>query len=946
MQDKSYRNIGKRKTTPTRRRRVTTSIRRGKKRKKLSPAAKQALKKKILTIAAIVAGVGLALIIGLFAYLAKDLPSPNKINQRDVAESTKIYDRTGDTLLYEVHGEVKRTLVPLDQVTDHAQKATIAAEDQHFYKHFGFDPKGILRSMFSNVTSDTRVGGSTITQQFVKNSILTSEKTYTRKIKELILSLEIELKFSKEEILQMYLNEIPYGSNAYGIEAAAQEFFSKSAKDLTLAEAALLASLPQRPTYFSPYGSRTDELKERQEWILDRMAEDDYITQEEADAAKLDKLEYTEAQGGIIAPHFVMYVKEQLVEKYGEATIEQGGLQIFTTLDLNLQKIAEEVVPAGIAGNAKYNASNAALVAVNPKNGQILAMQGSKDYWDKANEGNVNVAIRDRQPGSSFKPFAYARAFEKGYTPNTIVFDLPTSFSDSYKPGNYSNSHSGPVSMRKSLAMSKNVTSVKTLYLAGVEETIELARNMGITTLGSADRYGLSLVLGGGEVKLLDETAAFGVFANNGVKQEKTPILKIVNQDGQIVVDNTNRDGKQVLDTEVAKMINDILSDNGARSGVFGSRSSLTLGSRPVAAKTGTTQEYRDGWTVGYTPSLATGVWAGNNDNTPMKAGAAGIYVAGPIWNSFMSQALANSEVEEFDKPQPVRTKKAILNGQLSEEQTVKLCKPSMKLATENCPEHLVEEKIFKKVHTILYYVDKNNPQGPYPKSPQADPQFNRWEGPVRSWAEGQDFSLEDPPTETDDMHTPDKQPTVEFTTPVDNGIVSTTTVTASTQVSSAMGVKKVEFYVDDIKVGTDSAGPYAYTYNFSSVANGYHTLTAKIYDIVDNTNQASINVNVKLDRPPVIETITPPPAITLAKDNFPYALTAEASAAAGVKNVKFYASDGSSASLISSITPKNGSTFSTSWSYPGAGTYQIYATVLDAQDRTTSTARSNITVE
>ncbi|MBU1178607.1 transglycosylase domain-containing protein, partial [Patescibacteria group bacterium] len=567
MQDKSFRNIKKRILSSQ------SNKHRAKNRKKRSAAEKKALKKKILTIAGIMAGVGLVLVIGIFTYLAKDLPSPDKINKRDVAESTKIYDRTGDTLLYEVHGEVKRTLVQLDQITDQAQKATIAAEDQHFYKHFGFDPRGITRSLFSNVTKDTRVGGSTITQQFVKNSILTSEKTYSRKIKELILALEIELKFSKEEILQMYLNEIPYGANAYGIEAASQEFFNKSAKDLTLAEAALLASLPQRPTYLSPYGSHTDELKGRQEWVLDRMAEDGYITKDEAEAAKQDKLEYAEAQGGIIAPHFVMYVKEQLAEKYGESTIEEGGLQIYTTLDLNLQRLAEKVVPEGIAKNTKYNASNAALVAVNPKNGQILAMQGSKDYWDKDNDGNVNVAIRDRQPGSSFKPFAYAKAFEKGYTPDTMLFDLPTSFSDSYKPENYDRSSSGPINMRKSLAMSKNIPSVKTLYLAGVEDTIELARNMGITTLGSADRYGLSLVLGGGEVKLLDETAAFGVFANNGVKQEKISILKIVNQSGQVMVDNTNQDGKQVLDTEVAKMINDVLSDNGARSGVFGSHS-------------------------------------------------------------------------------------------------------------------------------------------------------------------------------------------------------------------------------------------------------------------------------------------------------------------------------------------------------------------------------------
>ena len=945
MLDKSYRNINKTKSAYAKSPRRTSKKKRRKpsKRKKL---ISKSLKKKLLIVAGVLVGLGLVATIGLFAYLAKDLPSPNKINARQVAESTKIYDRTGDTLLYEVHGEVKRTVVPLDQINDYVQEATISAEDQHFYKHMGFDPKGILRSVFSNVSQNTKVGGSTITQQFVKNSILTPEKTYTRKIKELILALEIEVKFSKDEILQMYLNEIPYGSNAYGVEAAAQEFFGKSAKDLTLAESALLASLPQRPTYYSPYGSYTDELKIRQEWILDRMAEDDYITSEEAEQAKQEKLNYSEAQGGIIAPHFVMYVKEKLVEKYGENVIEQGGLQVYTTLDINLQKMAEQAVSEGVTKNQKYSASNAALVAVNPKNGQIVAMQGSKDYWDKANEGNVNVAIRDRQPGSSFKPFAYAKAFDKGYTPDTILFDLNTDFGTNYKPQNYDKSQSGPMTMRKALAMSKNIPAVKTLYLAGVDQTIDLAHEMGITTLNEKDRYGLSLVLGGGEVKLLDEVAAFGVFANDGVKHEKQAILKIIDNNGKVIEENNDSAGKQVLESQVARQVNDILSDNRSRSGVFGSKSDLTLGSRPVAAKTGTTQEYRDGWTVGYTPSLAAGAWAGNNDNAIMKSGAAGIYVAAPIWNAFMSQALADTGVEQFTKPEPVRTKKAILDGKLATEQTVKLCKPSMKLATETCPKSLIEERTYKKVHTILYYVDKDNPRGPYPKKPQADPQFSRWEGPVRGWAESQGYSLEDPPTETDDMHTPDKQPKIEITSPSDSSTITDSSLTVTTSVSSSVGVKKVEFYIDGIKMGTDSTGPYAFTYNLASVSNGYHKLSAKIYDIVENTSETNITVNIKLDKLPVVELITPSPALTLSKGSFPYVLTAEASASAGIKNVKFYSTGGSSAGLIDTVFPNGSSTFVTSWVYPKPGNYQVYATVLDNKDRTVSTYKSKVTVE
>jgi membrane peptidoglycan carboxypeptidase len=387
-----------------------------------------------------------------------------------------------------VHGEVKRTVVPLDQISDYIKDATIAAEDQYFYKHFGFDPVGILRAAFTNLSSGEKPGGSTITQQFVKNSILTPEKTYTRKIKELILSLQMEMKFDKDEILQMYLNEIPYGSNAYGVQAAAQTYFAKNASELSIAEAAVLASMPQAPTYYSPYGSHMEDLKIRQEWVLDRMTELEFISSEEAEKAKAEELNFEELKGGIIAPHFVIYVKEQLVEKYGEKMVEQGGLQVYTTLDMDMQRTAERVVPEGVTNNEKYNASNAALVAINPKNGDILAMQGSKDYWDKDNDGNVNVALSNRQPGSSFKPFAYAKAFEKGYTPDTILFDLITDFGGGYIPKNYNLSESGPLTMRASLANSKNITAVKTLYLAGVDSTIDLATKMGISTLNDPER--------------------------------------------------------------------------------------------------------------------------------------------------------------------------------------------------------------------------------------------------------------------------------------------------------------------------------------------------------------------------------------------------------------------------------------------------------------------------
>ncbi|NQU99716.1 MAG: PBP1A family penicillin-binding protein [Parcubacteria group bacterium] len=906
-------------------------------------------KRNVLKVGLICIGLGLVSVIGIFAYFSKDLPSPNRINDRNVVESTKIYDRTGDTLLYEIHGEAKRTLVSLDQVVDYSEKATIAAEDKDFYKHFGFDPKGIARSVFLNVQSDNRVGGSTITQQFVKNSILTSEKTYTRKIKELILAVEIELKFTKEEILQMYLNEIPYGSNAYGIEAASETFFEKSANELTLAEAALLASLPQRPTYYSPYGNHQEDLKLRQEWILDRMAEDGYITQDEADSAKEDELAYAEEKEGIIAPHFVLYVRDKLTEKYGDKFIQEGGLKVYTTLDYEMQLKAEQAVLAGVERNYSQGASNAALVAIDPKTGQILAMQGSKDYFDKENDGNVNVAIRDRQPGSSFKPYAYAKAFEKGYTPDTILFDLETDFSSDYRPRNYDLSQNGPVTIKKALAGSLNIPAVKTLYLAGLEDTMDFAKKLGINTLNDPDRYGLSLVLGGGEIKLLEHAAAFSVFANDGLKYEKTAILKIIDKEGKTLENNEQREGEQVVDQQVARQISGILSDNGERSYVFGSSNDLVL-SRPAAAKTGTTQEYRDAWTVGFTPNLAAGVWVGNNDNATMSQGAGGIKLAAPIWNGFMEDALQGMDVEEFQTADRVDTKKAILNGKTAQETKVTICMPSEKLATERCPEDMKEERSYRKVHSILYYVDKNNPQGAIPSNPASDPQFSKWEGPVRAWAEGQGYKDEEPPTEYDDMHEAKNEPSIQITSPKEKEAITDSPDTIVVTTSAPLGIKKVEFFLDGALIGADLTGPYQQSFDATKYENGSHVITARIYDIVGNRKEDKVNIEIDISRPPSITLSSPSNGISLAKSNFPQTVSAQVSASNGVDNVKFYAenigTDGDG--LLKRIEPSSASqtNFSTSWSYPGSGTYTVYAVILDDDGKSAYTGRATVVVE
>ena len=679
---------------------------------------------------------GLLVAIGVFAYYAKDLPSPGKLNKRQVVESTKIYDRTGDHLLYEIHGEEKRTTIPLKDMGDIIKAATIASEDQTFYQHYGVQFKAVARAaIYDLLGRKVSQGGSTITQQLIKNTVLTNEKTFTRKVKEVILSVELEQRFSKDEILEMYLNEIPYGSNAYGIQAAAQTFFGKDAKDLKLAESALLASLPKAPTYYSPYGSHQDELKWRQEYVLDQMAHLGYVTADQAQSAKdFDILsEIRPFQENISAPHFVMYVKEQLVAKYGEKQVQEGGMKVYTTLDWEKQQIAEEAVRRGAAANAKYRASNAALVAIDPKTGQILAMVGSKDYFDKSIDGNVNVAVRDRQPGSSFKPYVYATAFKKGYTPNTVLFDVKTDFgtkNQPYAPENYSNTFSGPVKMREALARSLNIPAVKTLYLAGVDNAINTAQSMGITTLKNRGRYGLALVLGGGEVKLVDHVNAFGTFATGGVRFDKTPLLRITDAKGAVIEEYNKTSGEKVLDQSICAQIDAILSDNQLRSPVFGSSSPLRFDDRPVAVKTGTTNEWRDAWTVGYTPGLVAGVWAGNNNNAPMAAGADGVYVAAPIWRDFMDKALANMAIERFPEAKEKKTGKAILDGTVQgEEKEVTVCKikdGKYCLANDNCPtatKRNGRKSSFRRIPNSIGSI-RTTPAGIFPKALRKTPNF------------------------------------------------------------------------------------------------------------------------------------------------------------------------------------------------------------------------------
>jgi len=726
--------------------------------RKLDKKSRWNLVWRVLAFLAILAVLTVA---GTFLFFSKDLPDPSKINSRVIPESTKILDRSGEHVLYEIHGEEKRTLVDFKNIPDSLKYATIALEDQDFYNHHGIQLSSIARAIFKDIINlGVAQGGSTITQQLIKNSILTSEKTFTRKIKEVILALEIELKFSKDEILGMYLNEIPYGANAYGVEAAAQTFFGKSAMELTLDESAILASLPKATAYYSPYGLHKDVLKIRQEVAIQRMADLGYITQEQADEAKNADVfgKIKPFRDNISAPHFVMYVKEYLEGKYGQKVMEQGGLKVFTTLDWDKQQIAEKAVAEGAAKNIKnWGAYNSALVAMDPKTGQILAVVGSKNYFGTSEpagcisgknckfEPQDNVAIRDRQPGSSFKPYVYLTAFTKGYTPETMLFDVETNFStDSgkdYKPQNYNGKFRGPIQMKEALPQSLNIPAVQTLYLAGVRDSVNMAKSMGITGLPKPNDYGLSLVLGGGEVKLIDHVSAFGTLATGGLKHSKVSILKVEDNKGKILEEYKADAGERVVEEKYVAMIDHILSTNDYRAPVFGSNSPLRFDNRPVAAKTGTTNEFRDGWIIGYTPSIVVGVWSGNNDNTPMKAGADGVNVSAPIWRAFLDQSLQNYAIEQFPKYEKEETGKNILDGKMDIQKDVEVCEIPDKdkkycLANQYCPPGKSDRKDFADIHTILYYVDRLNPRGDAPEKPESDPQFKNWEKATAKWFE------------------------------------------------------------------------------------------------------------------------------------------------------------------------------------------------------------------
>ncbi|MFC1641004.1 penicillin-binding transpeptidase domain-containing protein, partial [Patescibacteria group bacterium] len=725
---------------------------------------------------------------------------------------------------------------------------------------------------------------------------------------------------------QLYLNEIPYGSNAYGVESAARTYFNKPASKLTLPESAYLASLPKAPTYYSPYGSNTDSLDARKDTIIELMAEQEYIKAERVEGAQNKKVKFHEQKENILAPHFVFHVREELEELYGPKQVEQGGLKVITTLDLDKQTIAEEEVQNHVGLINSKGASNAALVSTNPQTGEILAMVGSVDYWNREIEGNVNVTTRLRQPGSSFKPYAYAAAFEKGFTPQTKVFDLNTDFGNGYEPKNYDLSQSGPVALESGLARSLNTPAVKAGYLVGPENVAEFARRMGVGNLPEDPSiYGLATPLGTREVKLLEHVNGLSTFANQGKYNKPTSILKVQDARGKKLFEH-KPENKNVLDANIANTMNRILSTDSLRAPSFGSGTVLTLGGRPVAAKTGTTNEFKDALTVGYTPSLSAGVWAGNNDGELMHQGAAGFFVAAPIWNAYMSRALEGTDVESFTDPEPLPAPNATLQGKMGKGNIIEVDGPTGTLWTPNCPPENKKEIVLGGIHSILYYIDKDNPTGGKPSNPSADPQFENWEKPINGYSSKNAGDITSEPKETCDNYYLNAI-TVSIISPGNGEKVSgTTSVRAS--VTASNGVRTVEFFIDGSYLGADGGSPYSGSFDASSLSSGTHSLTVRATDKKGNRESSSITVVVEGDpeippSPPTINAVTSP-------------TTEVTQALSGSKPA-------GSALFVNGIDV-TGYTGSTTWSYTaslhsGSNAFTLYAKNPDGQTSSTISA-------
>lgn len=893
----------------------------------------------------------------LVVWASHDLPDPNKLTDRQVAQSTKIYDRTGEHLLYEIYADEKRTQVDLSDIPKDLINGVIATEDANFYQHNGIEPLGWLRALFYGMFTSKKVGGtSTITQQLVKNAILTNERSITRKIKEVILSLRLEQKYTKDQILKIYFNEIPYGSTNYGVEAAAQSYFGKHVKDLNLQECATLAGLPQAP---SMYLNNSTALKQRRNFVLGRMFAGSYITEEQKNKAQAEPLTLEKHYGDMQAPHFVLYVKDKLVQMFGEQMVDTGGLKVITTLDWDKQQAAEKVVSGASSTLKQSDADNTALVALDPKTGQVLAMVGSLDFNNKEIDGQFNVAtLGKRQPGSSFKPIIYTAAFEKGYTPDTVLWDVNTNFSvdpsHPYQPKDYDLKERGPVSIRQALQGSLNIPAVEALYLVGSDKGIEFAERMGYTTLSQGE-FGLSLVLGGGEVKLIEHVNAYSVFANNGVKNEIGSILSVTNPGGDNLFEWKSGAQEQVLDPKITATISNVLSDDAARAYVFGAGGVLTLPDRPVAAKTGTTNNYVDAWTVGYTPSLAAGVWVGNTDNHPMKKGDGGSRLAAPIWKKFMQEVLKNSPVENFPDLPANDAEKPILRGSTGGGITLNINKMNGFIATSSTPAELIILRTYVPGHSILYYVNKDDPRGSAPEHPELDPQYNIWEAAIADWVKRNketnpewQISFEDPPTQFDNADAA-LVPSLQIYSPTDGSILTSRQIDTDIRATAPRGISKATYRLDDKNVGVIKTSPFNLHYHAYDLANGAHTLTVVVEDDLGNqtVKQASFNLQAGDESPAVY---FEDQQISLQQSQFPRTFSLAYFKLEQVSEVNVYKEVGGNKILLQSITDfsnlfDNKIVFK--WNeVPTSGNYQLVVEIKLKDGNVRESGRVNVSVE
>lgn len=805
--------------------------------------------------------IGLFLIALIFVpILAFTLPAPDQVVRQE-GFSTKILDRNG-SVLYDIFQDQRRTPVSLDQIPMHLRYATIAIEDKNFYKHQGFDPFGMIRGISRVLTLGRAQGGSTLTQQLVKNALLTSERSLLRKIKEFVLAVQIEKKYSKDQILELYLNEIPYGGTAYGVEAASEVYFGKNVSELTLVEAAILAGIPQRPSSFSPFSSTPKAYVARAEQVLRRMREDGYITAEDEESAKsqLENVEFQKREASFKAPHFVQYVQKILEERYGEQVLESGGLKVTTTLDLELHEKVQNVVSEEIAKVEAQKITNGGAVVINPETGEVLSMVGSKNFNDPDYDGQVNVTTALRQPGSAIKPITYVTAFKEGYSPSSLVMDVPTTFpggigQPEYKPENYDGKFRGPLQLRYALGNSINVPAVKVLALVGIRDVLQTATDLGITTLPptgeTLNRVGLSLTLGGGEVKLLDLTSAYAAFMNGGFRAEPVTILKVEDSSGRVLEETEPKKGKRVLSEGEAFLVASVLSDNSARSDVFGPNSLLNISGRQIAVKTGTTNDRRDNWTVGGNSQAVVGIWVGNNDNSPMLNVASGVSGASPIWRRSILEALGGKPIVSFKQPEevgsmevdavsgyrahdgfPSRVEFFIRGREPGEDKVhlrLKLCKNDGKLANPaDVSSGNYEEKEF-------FVFKEEDPTGGILGQ-------NKWQEGILNWLSTQGDPRYHPPSEYCGATNP---VSVGFDEPGNQSTLGNN-FEIKLKAESTSKIVRVELYIDDQNVRNFDGPPY--TFSANNIPDGVHRL--KVIGKDENGKQGENTITIGVNTP------------------------------------------------------------------------------------------------